>query len=363
MSRHGFEVWNTLVHVPLMIAAPGATARHVDVPRSDVDLAPTILEIFGLPAAADLRGRPRSSRRSTARTSEPRDIVVDLPATSDNGKRRALVHGSQKIICFDSDTLLQAVRSRQGSARKGPDDARRRVQGNEGTHDRTREGHQGGPAVRVHGGLHQQQPATHAAAAAAAGELSHANRPGPVPEGQLRVPRRSRRSGDAVIVDASEAAPVREALAREGARARAIWSTHHHWDHVGRQRGAGEGTRHRGRRTRFGRRAASRALAQGRYGGQGARRGRRGALHPHPGAHARGRRVLRGGGRRAGRLHGRHALLRRLRAALRGHACADARLARAPARATGRHARSLRPRVHREQPALRGAHRAARTST
>lgn len=40
-------------------------------------------------------------------------------------------------------------------------------------------------------------------------------------------------SGDAAIVDASEAAPVREALAREGAKARVIWSTHHHWDHVG----------------------------------------------------------------------------------------------------------------------------------
>src|SRR5580700_2542290 len=39
--------------------------------------------------------------------------------------------------------------------------------------------------------------------------------------------------GDAVIVDASEAAPVRDALKREGLRARAIWSTHHHWDHVG----------------------------------------------------------------------------------------------------------------------------------
>jgi hydroxyacylglutathione hydrolase len=39
--------------------------------------------------------------------------------------------------------------------------------------------------------------------------------------------------GDAVIVDASEAAPVRRALAREGARPRAIWSTHHHGDHVG----------------------------------------------------------------------------------------------------------------------------------
>jgi hydroxyacylglutathione hydrolase len=41
------------------------------------------------------------------------------------------------------------------------------------------------------------------------------------------------RGGEAAIVDASEAAPVRDALRREGARARAIWSTHHHWDHVG----------------------------------------------------------------------------------------------------------------------------------
>ena len=40
-------------------------------------------------------------------------------------------------------------------------------------------------------------------------------------------------AGEAVVVDASEAAPVREALRREGARLSAIWSTHHHWDHVG----------------------------------------------------------------------------------------------------------------------------------
>jgi hydroxyacylglutathione hydrolase len=39
--------------------------------------------------------------------------------------------------------------------------------------------------------------------------------------------------GEAAIVDASEAAPVRDALKREGVRARAIWTTHHHWDHVG----------------------------------------------------------------------------------------------------------------------------------
>jgi hydroxyacylglutathione hydrolase len=39
--------------------------------------------------------------------------------------------------------------------------------------------------------------------------------------------------GEAAIVDASEAAPVREAVRREGVRPVAIWSTHHHHDHVG----------------------------------------------------------------------------------------------------------------------------------
>src|SRR5579884_203919 len=39
--------------------------------------------------------------------------------------------------------------------------------------------------------------------------------------------------GETAVVDASEAAPVREAMRREGLVPRAVWSTHHHWDHVG----------------------------------------------------------------------------------------------------------------------------------
>lgn len=37
----------------------------------------------------------------------------------------------------------------------------------------------------------------------------------------------------AAVVDPSEAAPVREAVQREGVTLAAIWNTHHHWDHVG----------------------------------------------------------------------------------------------------------------------------------
>lgn len=37
----------------------------------------------------------------------------------------------------------------------------------------------------------------------------------------------------AAVVDPSEAGPVLEAVKREDVRLRAIWNTHHHWDHTG----------------------------------------------------------------------------------------------------------------------------------
>lgn len=40
-------------------------------------------------------------------------------------------------------------------------------------------------------------------------------------------------TGAAAVIDPSQAAPVREALAREGVTLAAIWLTHHHADHTG----------------------------------------------------------------------------------------------------------------------------------
>ena len=102
MTRHGFEIWETLVHVPLFVLAPGAKARRIDVPRSDIDLGPTILDLFhvasdpkfeGTSLVGEIYGGP----------AEARDVIVDLPATSDNGKRRALIRGSEKLLCFEED--------------------------------------------------------------------------------------------------------------------------------------------------------------------------------------------------------------------------------------------------------------------
>jgi hydroxyacylglutathione hydrolase len=40
-------------------------------------------------------------------------------------------------------------------------------------------------------------------------------------------------TNQAAVVDPSEAAPVLAAVTREGVGLRAIWNTHHHWDHTG----------------------------------------------------------------------------------------------------------------------------------
>jgi hydroxyacylglutathione hydrolase len=43
----------------------------------------------------------------------------------------------------------------------------------------------------------------------------------------------SETTGEAAVVDPSEAAPVLTAIEREKVKLAAIWCTHHHWDHVG----------------------------------------------------------------------------------------------------------------------------------
>jgi arylsulfatase A-like enzyme len=102
MTRHGFEVWETLVHVPLMFVAPGVAPRRIDALRSALDLAPTILDLFGVEAPVAFEGHSLV-KEVYGGPIEERDVVVDLPMTSDNGRRRALLHGDQKIICFDTE--------------------------------------------------------------------------------------------------------------------------------------------------------------------------------------------------------------------------------------------------------------------
>lgn len=62
-----------LIHVPLLIRVPGHVGGSVDSPTGLVDLAPTLLDVVGIPSPAEFRGR---SCWKSLRSSESWDRVV-----------------------------------------------------------------------------------------------------------------------------------------------------------------------------------------------------------------------------------------------------------------------------------------------
>ena len=119
MYSHGFELWENLVRVPMFLVVPGAAPRHIDTPRSAIDLAPTILELLGVAPDPSFEGKSLVGELYGA-AAEPRDVVIDLPMTSDNDKRRAIVKGDLKIVAYGKDELLRLYDVKADPEEKAP---------------------------------------------------------------------------------------------------------------------------------------------------------------------------------------------------------------------------------------------------
>jgi arylsulfatase A-like enzyme len=105
LYRHGFELWDELARVPLIVYVPGAEPRRIDVRRSTIDVVPTLLEIFGVAAPPldakdalrgvsllpDVLGPPSSAPAA-------RPIYIDMPAGPYNDERQAFIDGNLKIV-------------------------------------------------------------------------------------------------------------------------------------------------------------------------------------------------------------------------------------------------------------------------
>lgn len=111
---HGFELWENLVRVPMFFVVPGLSPKRIDAPRSAIDLAPTILELLGVDpktsadgGVLDLEGKSLVAEMSGKEPPAEREVVLDLPMTSDNDKRRAVVHGSLKIVAYGKEEALK----------------------------------------------------------------------------------------------------------------------------------------------------------------------------------------------------------------------------------------------------------------
>jgi arylsulfatase A-like enzyme len=110
MIRHGVEIWEELVRVPLLVYVPKARPHHVAPPRSGVDLVPTILDLFEVPLPDGSRPSDFVSGHSLTEDIalppgyEPpeRDVLVDMPAGPNNDERRALLRGGKKLYVANS---------------------------------------------------------------------------------------------------------------------------------------------------------------------------------------------------------------------------------------------------------------------
>ncbi|MCH2109897.1 MAG: sulfatase-like hydrolase/transferase, partial [Polyangiaceae bacterium] len=98
MIRHGFELWEELVRVPLMIRVPGARPLRVDARRSLIDLAPTIADVFGL--SEEQRGKMQGTSLflDWGDEVEERPLLIDMPRGPNNRERRAFISDQKKLI-------------------------------------------------------------------------------------------------------------------------------------------------------------------------------------------------------------------------------------------------------------------------
>jgi arylsulfatase A-like enzyme len=105
--QHGFEIWESLMRVPLILSVPGEPARRVPMKRSVIDVVPTLLDLMRIPqpAQGELSGVSMMDD-ITAEPSGPyeeRDVYLDMPDGPYTHMRRGLLHGptpGMKLIHF-----------------------------------------------------------------------------------------------------------------------------------------------------------------------------------------------------------------------------------------------------------------------
>jgi arylsulfatase A-like enzyme len=105
--QHGWEIWEPLMRIPLLVYVPGVPPHHVPVKRSAIDVVPTVLDIMRVPrpAQGDLSGEsllPDMAAEAGA-SFEERDVYLDMPDGPYTHMRRGIIHGQtpgMKLIHF-----------------------------------------------------------------------------------------------------------------------------------------------------------------------------------------------------------------------------------------------------------------------
>jgi arylsulfatase A-like enzyme len=105
--RHAYELWESLIKVPLIVCVPGAPPKTSDVRRSHIDLAPTIAALMALPETPAFRGKSLLPELYGGPI-DSRVIVADLARSDLMDRRRAVIDKTgYKLIGFGDDRSFQ----------------------------------------------------------------------------------------------------------------------------------------------------------------------------------------------------------------------------------------------------------------
>jgi choline-sulfatase len=94
--HHGRHVWEEIVRIPLVAFVPGMTPRRIARRMSVVELAPTILDLAGLPEDPGARGQSFGPELWGADLPE-RPILIDQPKNPYYPLKRAFLEGGYKL--------------------------------------------------------------------------------------------------------------------------------------------------------------------------------------------------------------------------------------------------------------------------
>ncbi len=106
MVRHGFELWEPLVRVPLIVHVPNVKPSRIETRRSAIDIVPTVLELLHIDPPKTTEGSVDSLSGTSLlpdvllrsdKPAEARDIIIDMPAGPYNDARRSFIHGDLKL--------------------------------------------------------------------------------------------------------------------------------------------------------------------------------------------------------------------------------------------------------------------------
>lgn len=98
--RHAFDLWDVLIRVPMMLRVPGAEPKRISERRSQIDMAPTILDLMGQKVPDRFMGESLVPEVFGEKPKTRDVIVAQLTEDSHNPPRRAIVKGDYKLIVY-----------------------------------------------------------------------------------------------------------------------------------------------------------------------------------------------------------------------------------------------------------------------